>query len=467
MKYYIHHKNEDEQLIFGIISSSEASEIFKKTDRYQFIPKLKPSLYPSSEDESSNDNSKLIINSTDIFYSGNKGTLYKHLFIMKIPANNMENICVRNNKSIQCNGILREYNIFRLELSGFRIVELSVFLSDEMNYVIIPDDQYDTVYSYLEGYWNKTYLSLGGSIILYLLILQNEKELKAILKDHERLSHNFLQKIIDLRYKDIEDFNFIISRYETNLINLSTIANYNNILIDQYLSKNNPFFSELFKNIGFKRLNKISSALSLWDRFKRDKIVDGMNKSCDCNENDVLINNIRFRSSGRYISELKHNVCTVMENCGRRNVLFPYGEGDNLISFTDDKGNPESYKKDIYDSMMMENKRDSMDIVRSIELLIERKDNLLSKTFEKLEFFNSRNMTILTVVSTIFLPISFISSWYGMNLMNIPEYDYMFMYPILTILTISIILGYLYFYKDVLFIKSVKYEDKRRRRNRN
>jgi hypothetical protein len=473
MKLYRHQNNSNE-ILFGIVSNTDAIQILKETNRYQFIPRLKPSLYPI-ENKNLN-NPELIINPMNIFYSGEEGTLYKHLFVKQTPANNNTESCIRNNQtSVQCNGILMNYNIFNLRLKGFRIIELSIFVSNNMNLIIVPDEEYNIVDNAFSKYWNKTHLSLGGSILLYLLTLYNELELKEIVKDYENLSRNFLQKIIDLKYKEIEDFNFIIARYEMNLLNLLTVAKYNYNIINQYNPSNNPFFSELFESIGVQNENlnrdKISASME-WNFLNgiKPKILDDentniTNNTCDCDNTDILINNIRFKSSGEYINTLKHNVCVVEGGLKCKDtVLFKYGDdGEYYVSFADDNSKPTPYNEDIYQKMMKLNMNDAAEILRNVEILISRKDDLLSKTFERMEFFNSRNMTILTIVSTIFLPISFISSWYGMNLMNVPEYDYMFMYPILTALTILIILGYLYFYRDVLFIQTTKYENKTRR----
>ena len=57
-------------------------------------------------------------------------------------------------------------------------------------------------------------------------------------------------------------------------------------------------------------------------------------------------------------------------------------------------------------------------------------------------------MTILTIVTTIFMPLTVIVGWYGMNFKYMPELEYTFAYPLVFIVSVLIvILGLLYFKK--------------------
>ncbi|MCR5575502.1 MAG: magnesium transporter CorA [Oscillospiraceae bacterium] len=60
----------------------------------------------------------------------------------------------------------------------------------------------------------------------------------------------------------------------------------------------------------------------------------------------------------------------------------------------------------------------------------------------------NRIMTILTVVTTIFLPLTLITGWYGMNFTNMPELDSPYGYPIVIALAVMIVgLSLLFFRK--------------------
>ena len=55
-------------------------------------------------------------------------------------------------------------------------------------------------------------------------------------------------------------------------------------------------------------------------------------------------------------------------------------------------------------------------------------------------------MTILTVVTTIFSPLTLITGWYGMNFKYVPELDSKYAYPVVFIISLLIaILSLLYF----------------------
>lgn len=51
----------------------------------------------------------------------------------------------------------------------------------------------------------------------------------------------------------------------------------------------------------------------------------------------------------------------------------------------------------------------------------------------------NRSMNFLTIVTAIFLPLTLLVGWYGMNF-NMPEYEYSFSYPALIVVSVLIIL---------------------------
>ena len=59
----------------------------------------------------------------------------------------------------------------------------------------------------------------------------------------------------------------------------------------------------------------------------------------------------------------------------------------------------------------------------------------------------NRIMTVLTIVTTIFLPLSLIAGWYGMNFKYMPELDKPLAYPIIIAISIVIVVASLLFLK--------------------
>lgn len=57
-------------------------------------------------------------------------------------------------------------------------------------------------------------------------------------------------------------------------------------------------------------------------------------------------------------------------------------------------------------------------------------------------------MTILTVVTTIFMPLTLIVGWYGMNFKYMPELEYTWAYPTVFIVSILILVASLLYFKN-------------------
>ena len=66
---------------------------------------------------------------------------------------------------------------------------------------------------------------------------------------------------------------------------------------------------------------------------------------------------------------------------------------------------------------------------------------------EQLEVRQNRTVTLLTVVTTIFMPLTLIVGWYGMNFTNMPELDSPLGYPLVIVASIAVIVGMLVFFK--------------------
>ncbi len=64
-----------------------------------------------------------------------------------------------------------------------------------------------------------------------------------------------------------------------------------------------------------------------------------------------------------------------------------------------------------------------------------------------LDIKQNRIMTVLTVVTTIFMPLTLIAGWYGMNFRFMPELESPLGYPIIIIVSILIVVGSLWFFK--------------------
>lgn len=65
----------------------------------------------------------------------------------------------------------------------------------------------------------------------------------------------------------------------------------------------------------------------------------------------------------------------------------------------------------------------------------------------ELEVKQNKTMTVLTVVTTIFMPLTLIVGWYGMNFRYMPELEWRWSYPIVILVSILIIVFCLVLFK--------------------
>lgn len=97
------------------------------------------------------------------------------------------------------------------------------------------------------------------------------------------------------------------------------------------------------------------------------------------------------------------------------------------------------YLKDLYDHVVQI--IDTVDTQR--EILSEIFDIYLSSMSNKL----NQIMKVLTIISTIFIPLTFLAGVYGMNFQFMPELRWVWGYPLLLIFMLAVALGMVYYFK--------------------
>ena len=65
----------------------------------------------------------------------------------------------------------------------------------------------------------------------------------------------------------------------------------------------------------------------------------------------------------------------------------------------------------------------------------------------QLDVKQNRIMALLTIISSIFMPLTLIAGWYGMNFKYMPELEYRAAYPIVIVISIAIVILSLVFFK--------------------
>ena len=61
-------------------------------------------------------------------------------------------------------------------------------------------------------------------------------------------------------------------------------------------------------------------------------------------------------------------------------------------------------------------------------------------------------MQLLTIVTTVFMPLSLITGWYGMNFANMPELEWEYGYPAAVALSVLVVGGCLLYFRRKHFL---------------
>jgi len=113
--------------------------------------------------------------------------------------------------------------------------------------------------------------------------------------------------------------------------------------------------------------------------------------------------------------------------------IWPLREAISALSKRDSKLVKEStaiYLRDVYDHTLQI--MDAVDLYR--EMLSETLDLYVSTVSNKL----NQVMTVLTIIATIFIPLTFLAGVYGMNFKFMPELEWRWGYPLIWLIMISV-----------------------------
>ena len=73
----------------------------------------------------------------------------------------------------------------------------------------------------------------------------------------------------------------------------------------------------------------------------------------------------------------------------------------------------------------------------------------------EMDLRQNRIMKILTIVTTIFLPLSLVAGWYGMNFSGMPELTWKYGYPAVIAASALIVLLCLYIMKRKVLVRPI------------
>jgi magnesium transporter len=206
------------------------------------------------------------------------------------------------------------------------------------------------------------------------------------------------------------------------------------------------------------RCDQMPPLQAIWERLERDErliergadflgyaildqlideympLLDAMDEEIDQLEDRVLVRPKPVIL--RRILSLKHSILTL------RRIIGPQREVMNRLSRDDlpqIKDPHRIYYRDIYDHLVRIH--DLSESVRDV--VTGTLDTYLSASNNRL----SEVMKALTIVSTIFLPLSFVAGVYGMNFENFPEIKWEYGYLYVWGVFILIVVGMLWFFR--------------------
>lgn len=86
------------------------------------------------------------------------------------------------------------------------------------------------------------------------------------------------------------------------------------------------------------------------------------------------------------------------------------------------------------------------------QMLREYASQVSSEYQAQVDIAQNRIMKLLTIVTTVFMPLSLITGWYGMNFANMPELQWAYGYPAAVALSILVVGGCLLYFRRKHFL---------------
>jgi magnesium transporter len=93
-------------------------------------------------------------------------------------------------------------------------------------------------------------------------------------------------------------------------------------------------------------------------------------------------------------------------------------------------------------------------VSQRVETLYDIASSLVVFSIQIRDFYQTQmdvkqnnTIALLTIISTIFMPLTLIAGWYGMNFKYMPELQYKWAYPAVIVLSIGIVIGSIILFK--------------------
>lgn len=87
----------------------------------------------------------------------------------------------------------------------------------------------------------------------------------------------------------------------------------------------------------------------------------------------------------------------------------------------------------------------------NVQILRELLNQASEAHQSKLDYKLNKTMQFFTIVTTIFMPLTLIAGWYGMNFKNMPELESQYGYPIVIGISVLLVIGLVILFKKKKF----------------
>ncbi len=118
-----------------------------------------------------------------------------------------------------------------------------------------------------------------------------------------------------------------------------------------------------------------------------------------------------------------------------REVINSLGRGDSEIF----QAETHLYIRDVYDH--------AIQVIDTVETYREMVSGLMDIYLSSVSNRMNEVMKVLTIISTIFIPLTFLAGLEGMNFKNMPELDWDYGYPAILFIMLIIVLGMIRFFR--------------------
>ena len=86
-------------------------------------------------------------------------------------------------------------------------------------------------------------------------------------------------------------------------------------------------------------------------------------------------------------------------------------------------------------------------MIDTVEAYRDLLSSLLDLYLSTVSFRMNEVMKVLTIIATIFIPVSFITGIYGMNFTHMPELSWRWGYPLVWLMILAVVFGMLSYFR--------------------